>query len=144
MAWPCNAWHGIWYGLAGMVWYMVWPSKHVMVYGMAWWGSHGVWYGMAGLAWYIVRPSGHRLVLWYCLICLVSLAWDMVWPCGHRMRITCFKALPWTIVPFTRRVADVCWRSCSHVSDPFTIRGPFKCMFSSHVQLLFTLGRDSR
>ena len=47
MAWPGNAWHGIWYGLADMacymVWYdladmilyMVWPGEHVMVYDMA-------------------------------------------------------------------------------------------------------------
>ena len=59
---------------------------------------------------------------------------------------TCFKALPWTIVPLTRGhgVADVSWRSCSHVPDPFTSRGPFTCMFLSYVQLFFTMGRDSR
>ena len=59
-------------------------------------------------------------------------------------RITWIKALPWAIVPFTRGVADVNWRSYSHISDPFTSRGPFTCMFRSHVQLLFTLGRDSK
>ena len=48
------------------------------------------------------------------------------------------------IVPFTRGVAGFNWRSSSHVLDPFTSRGPFKCMFRSHVQLLFTLGRDSK
>ena len=49
------------YDLAGMMWYMVWPGKHVMVYGMAWrpslcvWrASHGIWYGLAGIAWYYV------------------------------------------------------------------------------------------
>ena len=61
----------------------------------------------------------------------------------ERHSITYFKALPWAIVPFTRGVADVSWRSCSHVPDPFTSRGPFTCI-RSHVQLLFTLGRDSR
>ena len=58
--------------------------------------------------------------------------------------ITCFKALSWAIVPFTRGVADVSWRSCSHVPDPFTSRVPFTCMSRSHAQLLFTLGRDSK
>ena len=59
-------------------------------------------------------------------------------------RITCIKALPWAIVPFARGVANVHLRSCSHVPDPFTSKGPFTCMSSSHVQLLFTLGRDSK
>ena len=76
-------------------------------------------YGMAwrGMSWYVERHS-----------------------------ITCFKALPWAVVPFTRGhgVADVSWRSCSPVPDPFTSREPFTCIFRSHVQLLFTLGRDSR
>ena len=73
-------------------------------------------YGMAwrGMSWYVERHS-----------------------------ISCFKALPWAKVPFTRGVADVSWRSCSHVPDPFTSRGPFTCMFRSHVQLLFTQGRNS-
>ena len=82
MAWQARnwAWHSIWYGLAGKESYMVWPGKHVMVYGMAWRAAlHGVWYGLAGLAWYIVWPGGHRMVLWYIL------AWDIVWPYGHRI-----------------------------------------------------------
>ena len=58
--------------------------------------------------------------------------------------ITCTKALPWAVVPFTRGVADVNWRSCSHVPDPFKITRPFTCMFRSHVQRLFTLGRDRK
>ena len=58
--------------------------------------------------------------------------------------IACVKALPWAIVPFTRGVADVIWRSCSHVPDLFTSRGPFTSIFRSHVQFLFTLGRDSK
>ena len=75
-------------------------------------------YGMArrGMSWYVERHS-----------------------------ITCFKALPWAIVPFTCGVADVSWKSCSHIPDPFTsTRGPFTLMFRSHVQLLFTVGRDSK
>ena len=38
MAW-CMAWqamHGIWYGLACMASYMVWPDGHGMVNVMAW------------------------------------------------------------------------------------------------------------
>ena len=57
----------------------------------------------------------------------------------ERHSIPCFKALPWAIVPFTRGVADVSWRSCSHGPDQFTSRGPFTFMFCSHVQSLFTL-----
>ena len=75
----------------------------------------------------------------------------MVWPdevCHGMWKgiviVICFKALSWAIVPFTRGVADDSWRFCSHVPDPFTSRGPFTCMFRSHVQLLFTLGRDSK
>ena len=62
----------------------------------------------------------------------------------ERQSITCFKALPWDIVPFTHGVADISWRSCSQVPDPFTSKGPFTCMFRLHVQLLFTLDRDSK
>ena len=28
---PRPTWHGIWYGLAGMTWYMVWSAGHGMV-----------------------------------------------------------------------------------------------------------------
>ena len=45
MVWRAR--HGIWYGLAGMAWYMVWSSGHCMVYGMAWWASHGICIGLA-------------------------------------------------------------------------------------------------
>ena len=62
----------------------------------------------------------------------------------ERHSITCFKALQWAIVPFTRGVADVSWKSGSHVPDLFTSRGSFTCMLGTHIQLLFTLGRDSK
>ena len=65
IAW--RAWQDIWYGLAGMAWYMVlpgevwdgiwcgladdmymvWPDRHVMVYGTAWWASNGICIGLA-------------------------------------------------------------------------------------------------
>ena len=45
--------HGIWYGLAGMVWYIVWSGGHSMVYGMAWWASHAVCKAWRGMAWYV-------------------------------------------------------------------------------------------
>ena len=39
--------HGVWYGLAGIEWYM----------DMAWqariWAWHSIWYGLAGLPWYM-------------------------------------------------------------------------------------------
>ena len=44
---PYQAWHGIWYGLAGMALFMVWPGGHGMVFGMAW----------EGMAWYTVLPG---------------------------------------------------------------------------------------
>ena len=55
--------------------------------------------------------------------------------------ITCFKALPWALVPLT---CGVSWMSYSHVPERFTSRRPFTCMFRSHVQLLFTLVGDSK
>ena len=53
-------------------------------------------------------------------------------------------AMPWAMVPFTCGEADVSWRSCSQIHGPFTNRGTVSCMFHSHVQLLFTLGSDSK
>ena len=42
MVWP-GGMTCIWYGLAGMAWYMVWSGGHGMVYGMAWWTLHGIY-----------------------------------------------------------------------------------------------------
>ena len=62
MAWPggheriygtaWEAWHGIWYGLAGMALFMVLPGGHGMVFGMAWEVSKAwcmVWTGVHGM-----------------------------------------------------------------------------------------------
>ena len=115
---------------------MVWPSGYGMIYGMAWRSWHCICYGLAGITWYMARPGGHSIVY--------GMAWrGMSW-CAERRSITYFKALPWAIVTYRRGVVDVSWRSCSHLRDPFTSRGPFTCIFRSHVQLLLTLGRDSR
>ena len=46
--------------------------------------------------------------------------------------------------PIQRGEADVSWRSCSHVQDTFTSKVTVTCMFRSHVQLMFTLGSDSK
>ena len=63
-----------------------------------------------------------------------GMAWQgMTWYV-ERHSITCFKALSWAIVPFTRGVADVSWRSCSHVLDPFTSRGHFTRVHACSVQ----------
>ena len=43
MVWPGNTWHGIWYGLVGMAWYMAWPGVHGMVYGMELWAWNGIY-----------------------------------------------------------------------------------------------------
>ena len=109
-----------------------------MVYGMAWQCnvSHGIWYDLAGMAWYMTWPGVHGMV------------WYTVWHCGHGMVWWTWNAIWYGLagIPlymiFTRGVADVSWRSCSHVPYPFTSRGPLTCMFRSHVQLLFTLDRD--
>ena len=82
---------------------MVWPVRHGMIYGMAWRSWHGICNGMAGITW----PGK------VCGKALYFPEYYMLYP------------LPWTIVLFTRGVADVSWRSCSHVPDPFTSRGPF-------------------
>ena len=34
--------HGIWNGLVGIVWYMVWHGSHHMVYDMAWCMAYGM------------------------------------------------------------------------------------------------------
>ena len=58
MSW-CMSWCMAWFGLAGTVWYIVWPGGH---------------------AGYMVRPSGHGM--WNGLVCM---AWYMVWPGRDRM-----------------------------------------------------------
>ena len=83
-----------------------------MVYSMVWPG---------GITWYMVWLGGHRMVY--------GMAWRGMSRYVEKHSITlCFKALPWAIVLFKRGVADVSWRSCSHVLDRFTSRGPFTCM----------------
>ena len=141
--WPGRrhwTWHSIWYGLAGMTFYIVWPGGHGMVYCMVWWARHDIWYDLAAMAWYTLWPGEHHMVY--------GMAWRtshgyMVWP-GEVYVMS--KGILHVLrhCPFTRGVADVSWRSCSHVPDPFTSRGTFTSMFRSHVQLLFTLGRDSK
>ena len=121
----------VWRGIA---WYIAWPGNAGMVYDMAWRARHDIWYGLAAIASYMVWPGGHHMVY--------GMAWRSMSWFVESYRIICIKALSWAIVPFTRGVAVV--RSCSHVPDPFTSRRPFTCMFRSHVQLLFTQGRDSK
>ena len=79
----------------------------------------------------MILPGGHGI--WYALA-----RYGMV--CGNDY----VNFMSWAMVPCTYREADVRLRSCSHVQDPFTSRGTVTCMFHSHVQLLFTLGSDSK
>ena len=75
IAW-CNAWPGIWYGLAGLGWYNAWPGNawhgiwnglaDGMVYGMAWRAWHGIRYVIVGMAWNMIKPGGH--CIWYGLL----------------------------------------------------------------------------
>ena len=58
MIWPCEddmlygmTWrtcHGLWYGLAGTVWYIVWPGAHAGY--MVRPSGHGIWYGLVRIA----------------------------------------------------------------------------------------------
>ena len=59
---------------------MVWASGHGMVYAMVWRALHGIIFLQYGMAW--------RGMSWYV----------------ESYRITCIKALPWAIVPFTLEV----------------------------------------
>ena len=77
------AWHGIWYGLEGMTWYVVCPDGHGMVYGMAWRAWHGKRYGMGkGIAWEKVWSGGHGIVYG---MTWTACHWFMVWSGGHGM-----------------------------------------------------------
>ena len=78
MTW--RACHGLWYGLACMPWYIVWPGgqagytvRH---------SGYGIWYGLVCMAWYMVWPGGHSMVYG---ICMAGIAWSMVWPDRHGM-----------------------------------------------------------
>ena len=117
-------WHGIRYGLArfGMVNDMA--CWHGMAWHMVWPGEvwHYILYGLADMAWYIITPGEVWHGMWKCL-CEFHVLWH------------CFGL--WSR-------ADVSWRSNSLIQDPFTSRGTVTCMFRSHVQLLFTLGRGSK
>ena len=78
MLWPGEAWHslswlarhGIYYGMMGMAWYVVWPDGHGMVWpgghgmgkGMAWRVWHSIWYDLEGMSWFMVWSGGHGIV----------------------------------------------------------------------------------
>ena len=74
------------------------------------------------MARYMLWPGRHCMV--YGIMAWLGIAWYV-----ERHSITCFKALLWAIVPFTHGVADVNWRSCSHLPDLLrsygTSYGPF-------------------
>ena len=65
MAW--QIWHGIWYDLAGMALFMVWPGGHEMIFGMA----------REGMAWYIAWPVWHDMV--YGMAWRVMTFYGMTW-----------------------------------------------------------------
>ena len=92
---------------------------------------------MAGMAWYMVWPGE----VWHDILYgLADMAWYMIRPgkvCGNDY---VFYGIVLAMVPFICGEANVSWRSCSHVQDPFISRGTVTCMFRSHVKLLFTLG----
>ena len=73
MAWRAS--HGVWYDLAGLVWYIVWPGGIAWYYGMVWWA--GMEYGTAMT--YLDRPCH--------IPCDVrqSIPYTMVWPGGHHI-----------------------------------------------------------
>ena len=106
-----QVWHDIWYGLDCLAWYMVWPGKHGMVYGMALQAWHGICYGLVGIAWYMLLLGSPGMVygmswqawhgIWYCLVrvgmvcgvgwqddvyCTAWRAWHMVYVEGSEIR----------------------------------------------------------
>ena len=83
---------------------------------MVWPCGHGMVYGMACRGWHGIWYGLAR----YCMVYDIAGGHDMVY--GE---------------------ADVSWRSCSHIQDPFTSKVTITYIFRSHVQLLFTLGSDS-
>ena len=91
-------------------------SLWCMCCGVAWNGT--AWYGM------VCAMACHSI--WYGMTC--AMEWN-----GERhsilCSITCFMALPFVMVPFTRGMTNDSWRSSLHVQDPFTHRGPFSCVF---------------
>ena len=57
-----------------MVWYMVWPGGHDMVYGMVCRAWHGTRYGLKDMAGYMVWPGGHDMVY-----CMAWQTWHCIW-----------------------------------------------------------------
>ena len=107
-----------------MVYDIAWWAWHGMCYGMESW--HGVLYDLAGMAWYTKRSGEVWMV------------------CGNAYMNFMFYGIALDTSPFTCGEADVSWRSCSQLQDPFTSRGTVTCMFRLHAQLLFTLGSESK
>ena len=117
-------WHGIWYGLAGITWYMVWPTGHGMVHDMAWQAWHCLWYGLAGMARYLIWPGrAWRCICYYLgrhgmiygitwrawhgirngltgkTYGLLDMAWYMIWPGRHGMVYgTAWWVMAWFMV----------------------------------------------
>ena len=83
----------------------------------------------------MVWPVGHDIVYRMARRGMARYMWYMVWPFGFHVLWHCLGL--WSHF-------DVSWRSNSHIQGPFTSREVVICMFRSHVQLLFTLGRDSK
>ena len=93
---------------------------------------HGILYGLAGMAWYMIRPGEVWHGMWKCL-CEFHVLWHCLglWSRSHVER------------PMSNGSPVHTYRkSCSHVQD--TSRGIVTCMLRSHVQLLFTLGSESK
>ena len=85
-----RAGYGIWFGLASMLWYVVWPGEHRLLYGMAWrtrmvysmdWQAlHGKHHMYMIMAYQARHGAWHSI--WYRL---VGMEWCMVWPSGQEM-----------------------------------------------------------
>ena len=103
-----------------------------MAYDMAW----------RNMAWYMISPGGHNMVYG---MAWSGVTWYIVWPGGHGMVYrTAYVNFMFYSIALGYGPVHM-WRSrCSYVQDPFTSRLVVTCMFRSHAQLLFTLGRDSK
>ena len=87
---------------------------------------HGIGSSLVGTAWYMIR-SGE--------------VWHDMWNAYVNFM---FYGIALGYGPVHMWRSRVSWRSCSHVQDPFTNRGTVTCMYLSRVQLLFTLGSESK
>ena len=91
-----------WYGMNGVVWYMVWYEW----YGI-WYGMNGMVYGMVWMVWYDMAVP--QCGMWYGMVfAMVWYEWyGMIWP-SHGMVLYCYGI----ISPIWMCKIRKFWQSC--------------------------------